>query len=400
MIAYFDCFAGAAGDMIVGALLDAGADISALQTELDKLHLHGYSLKVDRANRCGIQGTKFDVSVDGDEDHSHAHHHPHRGLSDILKLIDDADLAPRAAERASKVFKRLGHAEAKVHGCTPDEVHFHEVGAVDSIVDIIGACVALELLGVDSLYCSVIPLGSGTVKCAHGTMPVPAPATAELLKGFATCQGVCQGEMTTPTAAALLTALCENIGEMPEMQLGEVGYGAGTRDDDHVPNMLRVLLGDFGAAATADCVVQLSANIDDCSGEILGATIDALLTSGCLDAWASPITMKKSRPAWQLCALCSPSDVDAAERIIFTETTTFGIRRKTCRRTKLTRSHVVVPTEYGDIRVSEASLSGEIVTVSPEFADCHAAATTHHVAIRQTMDAARDAYQCGHRRPG
>ncbi len=385
--------------MIVGALLDAGADKDQLQRELDKLHLHGYSLDVARANRCGIQGTKFNVLVDGDEHHDHAHHHPHRGLSDILKLIDDADLPARVAERASRVFKRLGQAEAKVHGCAPDEVHFHEVGAVDSIVDIIGACVALELLGVDSLYCSQIPLGSGTVKCAHGIIPVPAPATAEMLKGFATCPGACEGEMTTPTAAALLTALCESIGEMPEMRIGEVGYGAGTRDSDHMPNMLRVLIGDSGAA-TADCVVQLSANIDDCSGEILGATIDALLTGGCLDAWASPISMKKSRPAWQLCALCSPSDVDAAERIIFSETTTFGIRRQLCSRTKLTRSHVVVPTEYGDIRVSEASLAGEIVTVSPEFADCQSAATTHHVAIRRTMDAARDAYQGGHRRPG
>lgn len=409
---YFDCFAGAAGDMIVGALLDAGCDFQELEKQLSKLGLHEYSLGKRPVHRAGIGGIKFDVNLGEAEHHGHGHdhdhhehehehehghehhHHPHhRSLSDILTMIDQADLPARAAERARKVFTRLGHAEAAAHRCHIDEVHFHEVGAVDSIVDIVGTCLALELMGIDTIYSSPIPLGSGTVKCAHGTIPVPAPATAELLRGFQTTPGLLAHEMTTPTGAAILTALAENIGPMPEMDIQRIGYGAGSRDFEQLPNLLRIFVGAPSQQSTSDTVVEIAANIDDCSSEILAATMESLLAAGCLDAWTVPVTMKKSRPAWQLSVLCHPADVEAAEQILFSETTTFGIRRHLCQRTKLQREFKTVETAYGAIRVKLGRKGNEVYTISPEFADCQSAAQTHHVPVRQVLDEARAAYQ-------
>ncbi len=387
VVAYFDSFAGAAGDMILAALLDAGCDVDALSAELGKLDLPGYSLRQERVRRGGIAALRFHVDVEQMD-------HPHRHLSDILDMIDAAGLSDRAASRARAVFQRLGEAEAKVHDCPIEEIHFHEVGAVDSIVDIVGACIALDLLGVDRVCCSGIPTGSGTIRCEHGVLPVPAPATAELLRGVPIRAAEVEGEATTPTGAAVLTTLAESFGPMPEMSVSAVGYGAGTREGDAIPNLLRVVLGEPAAGdADADTVVELSANIDDATGEVLGATIDKLLAAGCADAWATPIVMKKSRPAWMLSALCAPGDVDAVETILFIETTTFGVRRRTCRRSKLHRSHETVETPYGPIRVKIGRRGDETVTASPEFAECLAAAEAHHVSAREVLAAAQDAWR-------
>ena len=319
--------------------------------------------------------------------------HLHRHLGDIIEIIDAAGLAPRAAKRAKSIFTRLAQAEAKVHGVAVDQVHFHEVGAVDSIIDVVGACVAMEIIGIDSVVCSPIAVGSGTIRCEHGTMPVPAPATAELLVGAETCGGHLPGEATTPTGAAVLTTLAERYGPMPAMSISAVGCGAGTRDGGPLPNLLRVFLGEPDDHGAADTVIELSANIDDCTGEVIGATIARLLSAGALDAWASPIVMKKSRPAWMLSVLCAPADADEAEQILFAETTTFGVRRAPRARTKLLRRHETVETPYGPIRIKVGLSSGQAVAAAPEFDDCLSAAESHRVPVREVLAAANEAYR-------
>ena len=390
---YFDCFAGAAGDMIVGALLDLGLDFDAFRAEIARLHIHDVSLRLEDVQRRGLAGKKFHVD---DLAHDHGHEHHHRHLSDILELIDAAKLAPRATQRAKDVFTRLGQAEAQVHNIPVEKVHFHEVGAVDSIVDIVGAAVAMDMLDVERIFCSPIPLGSGTVECAHGVMPVPAPATARLLAGAATVPGEPEGELTTPTAAAILTTLSETFGPPPAMDISAVGYGAGSRELGRLPNLLRVFLGNADADGALDTVVELSANIDDCTGELLGAAIEQLLAAGCVDAWATPAFTKKSRPAWVLSALCHPADVKGVERIFFTETTTFGVRRRACGRTKLLREMVTVETSFGPIRVKAGRRDGKVITAKPEFADAQAAAQAHGTAIKTVLAAAEQAYRETH----
>ena len=386
-LAYFDCFAGAGGDMIVAALLDAGADLAALTAELAKLGLDGYALSADRVSRGGMTGTKFDVHVSaGDPPSCH--------YSDIRDLIAQADLVGRAGDRAIAALTRLAEAEAYIHNASIEDVHFHEVGAIDSIVDIVGACVALELLNIDTLICSPIATGQGTIECDHGTLPVPAPATARMLalaKAPTVAIG-CDGEATTPTATALLTTLAASFGPLPPMTVAAVGYGAGTRTEGPRPNLLRVFVGEAASDGAADAVVELSANLDDCTGEILGATIERLIAAGCVDAWATPITTKKSRPGWQLSALCAPADVAAAEEILLTETTTLGVRRRICGRTKLARRHETVQTPFGPIRLKLGCRDERVLTASPEFEDCRAAAETHHVPIKDVMTAAANAY--------
>jgi len=384
-VAYFDCFAGAGGDMIVGALLDAGADPAALAGELSKLNLPGFSVRHETVQRSGIAGVKFHVDVTEED-------HPHRHLGPILAMIDQAGLPPRAADRATRIFNRLAQAEAAVHGIDVEKVHFHEVGAVDSIVDVVGACVAMELLGVDRVLCSPIALGSGTITCAHGVLPAPAPATANLVAGAKVFSCGVVGEATTPTAAAILTTLSESYAPIPAMSVSAIGWGAGTRDGGPLPNLLRVFIGTDGKGPVDDAI-ELSANIDDCSGEIIGATIEALLAAGCLDAWATPIVMKKSRPAWMLSALCAPGDVGAAQRIIFTETTTFGVRSRPCRRSKLVRQFETVETPTGPIRIKVGLLDGKPVTASPEFDDCRHAARTHHLPLKDVYAQAVEAYR-------
>jgi hypothetical protein len=382
-VAYFDCFAGAGGDMIVASLLDAGASLDALKEALATLQLEGYDLRLEQVNRCGLASSRFVVELAEDC------RHPHRHLSDILELIDGAKLPDRATRRAKEVFTRLGRAEAQVHGVPVEKVHFHEVGAVDSICDIVGACVAMDLLDIHAVYSGPIPLGWGTMQCAHGLMPIPAPATAELVRGFSTVPGPREGELTTPTAAALLTTLSEEMGPCPAMRIETVGNGAGTREHPDVPNVLRVLLGRAQEESqTSDSVVELSANLDDCTGEILGSTIDRLLEAGCLDAWATPAVMKKTRPGYVLSVLCSRSDVQRAEEILFGETTTFGIRKHPCIRSKLSRRTETVETPFGPIRIKIGFEGENRRTASPEFEDCRQAARAHHVSVREVLAAA------------
>ena len=387
-IAYFDCFAGAGGDMIVAALLDAGADLDELRGQLSCLDLEGYSLRTEMVTRGGIAGRRFIVDVEERD-------HPHRHLSGILALIDGASLPQRPADRARRIFTRLAQAESQVHNITIEQVHFHEVGAVDSIVDVVAACLAMELLHVERIYCSPIALGSGTIECSHGTLPVPAPATARLVVGASVVSGNISGEATTPTAAGVLTTLAESYGPAPAMTPASIGHGAGTRESGPLPNLLRVYVGEPDDDGAVDSVVELSANLDDCSGEIVAATIDALLAGGSLDAWATPVVMKKSRPAWVLSVLCRPADVEAAERIVFSETTTFGIRRHTCRRSKLERTWQTVETPYGPIRVKLGRRGGRTVTASPEFSDCLSAAQAHGTSAKEVYQAAAAAWRQG-----
>jgi hypothetical protein len=384
-IAYFDCFSGAGGDMIVAALIDAGIDRQAFLDEMARLKLPPFDLKVEPVERQGLAGLRFEVIIPEGEQ-------PHRHLSDILKIIDSAGLTPRSAEVAGRIFTRLAEAEAHVHHTDIEKVHFHEVGAVDSIVDIIGAAVAVDMLGIERAVCSPIPLGGGTVECDHGRIPVPAPATARLLIGAGTCAGPISRELTTPTAAAILTELAESYGPPPAMELTGVGYGAGSENFSPTPNLLRVCLGRESRDGRVDTVVELSANIDDCSGEVLGSAVEKLLAAGCVDAWLTPAYTKKSRPAWVLSALAAPADVAAAERIFLTETTTLGVRRRELARTKLPRTVETVETPYGSIRVKVGRLDGSVVTASPEFADCLAAADSHHLPVKDVIQAANLAY--------
>ena len=387
--AYFDCFAGAAGDMIVGALLDAGLELEALQEVVGTLELGGYSISADRVHRAGLAGTKFDVHVEQAEQ-------PPRGLREVESIIDSGRLPGDSAEHAKAVFRRLAQAEAKVHGQQVEKVHFHEVGAVDSIVDIVAATAGLALLEVDEVHCSLIPLGSGTVQTAHGALPVPAPATAELLAGAPVTAGpgpTPGGELTTPTAAALLTTLARSFGPVPAMRLEAVGYGAGSRQAGEVPNLLRVLLGSADQAGQVDTVVELSANLDDCTGEVIAAALERLLRAGALDAWCTPIAMKKSRAGWMLSALCAPADVAKLEAILFAETTTLGVRRRVCRRSKLSRRWVTVETPYGPVRIKVGCQGQRELTASVEFADARRAAEAHGVPVKEVMAAALTAYR-------
>lgn len=390
--AYFDCFSGASGDMIVAALLDAGMDIDLLRSQLAKLKLAGYQISATKVHRGPITATKFTVELDNS-------HQPTRNLEEIEKILNDSDLAPKIIEKARAIFQRLAQAEAKVHGIDIKEIHFHEVGAIDSIVDIVSAVIAITAMQIEQVLSSPIAIGTGTVQTHHGTLPIPAPATVELLRGFPTRQPVGTteetGELTTPTGAAIITSLSKGYEPIPEMKLQAIGYGAGSREESTaggLPNVLRVIIGETQQAASADSVVELSANIDDCTGEIIGSTIEKLLSAGCLDAWVTPIYMKKSRPAWMLCALCPMGEEQKISRIIFTETTTLGVRIKTVARAKLPRRYVIVETKYGPIRIKVAEINGEEISVKPEFTDCTAAAQAHGVAVKEVITQAMRSY--------
>jgi uncharacterized protein (TIGR00299 family) protein len=388
-LAYFDCFAGAGGDMIVAALLDAGINLDALKAHLERLGIGGCDIRTERVRRGGLAGLRFlvnSVNAPGQDQ-------PHRNLNDILTLIDRAALPARAAQRAKAIFTRLAEAEAKAHHIDVSQVHFHEVGAIDSIMDIVGSAVALELLGIDAVQCSPIPTGSGTITCSHGLLPVPAPATAELLLGVPLSLTPIAGEATTPTAAAVLTTLAESYGPLPPMRVLAVGCGAGSRDEGALPNLLRVFVGEADQSGSADAAVELAANLDDCSGQVLGATIEALLAAGAMDAWATPAVMKKSRPAWVLSVLCRPADAEAMEDILFAQTTTFGVRRALWTRSKLLRRHETVQTPYGAIRVKVGQRGKKDIIVSAEFDDCLAAAKAHGVAVRDVLASAVEAYR-------
>ena len=385
-LAYFDTCSGASGDMVVGSLIDAGLAVDLLQAELAKLDLGGYAVTAERVQKNGLAAVQFNVEVEG-----HGHHH-HRGLSDILALIAASSLAAAVKENASRVFTRLGEAEAAVHGVSTDDVHFHEVGAVDSIVDIVGAAIGLEALGVKRIVSGPLRFGTGTVQAAHGTLPVPAPATVRLAEGFHVEHTVVEGELTTPTGAAILTALADAFGPPPAMTLAQVGIGAGRRDHPDRANVLRVLIGE-PAVTAADRVVVLEANIDDAPAEIIGHAAERLFEAGALDVFTVPVQMKKSRPGTLLSVIARPADREKLEHIIFRETTTLGIRRREEDRSTLERRTVEVQVHGATLRVKLGLLGGDVINIAPEYEDCAHLARERDLPLCEVYAAARAAVE-------
>ncbi|MCL5104828.1 MAG: nickel pincer cofactor biosynthesis protein LarC [Armatimonadetes bacterium] len=380
-IAYFDCFAGISGDMTLGALVDAGVDFDALKRELDKLAVDDYEIKLDRVVQYGISASDVTVRLTG------RHHHA-RSFSDIKRIIEESSLSESIKARAVSIFRRLGEAEANVHGTSLDEIHFHEVGAVDAIVDIVGVCICLEMLGVEKVYSSPMPTFHGCVEIAHGVFPLPAPATAELLKNVPWRTMGIEGELVTPTGAAIISELAEDFGPMPPMITRSIGYGAGKRDYG-IPNVLRVLIGDTtDSGGEHDEVAVLETNIDDLSPQVYEVVMERLFAAGALDVYLTPIQMKKNRPATLLSVMCAPDAVGSMSDIIFEETSTIGIRLDTRKRMCLPREVVTVETKYGPINVKVARRGGEPINVQPEYEDCKAAAAKHAVPVKAVRDAA------------
>lgn len=399
-IAYFDCFAGASGDMILGAFLDAGLNLNALEKELKKIHLHGYELKVSKSVKRGITGTKLDVLLDGRPDtplsghnQNHGHHahdsdhrHPHRTLKDISRLIQESRLSDPIQKTSIRIFTRLAEAEAKIHNKSVEEIHFHEVGAVDSIVDIVGAAIGMELLGINRIVVSRIHVGTGTVECAHGTLPVPAPATMELLQGVPVYSQGIESELITPTGAAILTTLADHFGSMPEMKVDRTGYGAGFHDLP-IPNLLRVTIGEALSGSETDNIRMIETNIDDMNPQFYDHIMDKLFDAGARDVFLNPIIMKKSRPGIILSVIVDEACADACTNIIFRETTTLGVRLSDVKkRMILKRDFITVKTPWGEGKVKVRVLEDESITFEPEFADCKRFAQESDIPIQQVFD--------------
>jgi uncharacterized protein (TIGR00299 family) protein len=385
-IAYFDCFAGAAGDMIVAAMLDAGLDAEHLRAQLATLGIKGLDVRIAETTRAGLRAVKFEPVTPEQAEH--------RNLEQITKIIRESKITTKARETAVAIFDKLAQAEAVVHGKDPNEIHFHEIGALDSIVDIVSACIGLEALGVEKVYCSALSVGGGSVKCDHGKMPVPAPATAQLLKGIPITAGPIQAELLTPTAAAILTAVAEKFGPLPAMKIEAIGCGAGSMNPDEFPNVLRLILGQTVPedSADTDTVCLLETNVDDVTAELIGFVTEKLLEVGALDVFSTAIVMKHSRPAVKISVICSPELTGAMEKVLFEQGLTFGIRKQLLQRTKLVRDLVPVQTEYGQIRVKTGVFSGKIIHAKPEFSDCVGAADKHNVAVKTVAEAAINAY--------
>jgi len=442
-IAYLDCFSGISGDMFLGALIDAGVPAKVFEDAVEALNV-GVKLQIARIDRSGISATKVDVIVDGQKDspretrtgmsephghfqshqqaHSHDHKHgvPHfsqvlgevggtpsrehqhgRGLTEIREIIGQATLTDSVKCTAIGIFEKLGAAEAKIHNVPIDKIHFHEVGAVDALVDIVCAAVGVEALGVDEFACSSLNVGAGTVECAHGTFPVPAPATVELLKGVAVCSSGIQAELVTPTGAAIVATIVRRFSAFPQMKIEKTGYGAGTRDFPGHANVLRITVGEVasmknageGARATQDeTVVVLEANLDDLSPQVFGYVMDRLLEVGALDVFATPVQMKKNRPGSMLTVLARSEDAEKLSHIIFAETTTLGVRRREETRRILTRRWQIVHTQWGEVRIKIASMNGSVSNYAPEYEDCRKIAAAQNVPLKTVMMEAMEAY--------
>jgi uncharacterized protein (TIGR00299 family) protein len=442
-IAYLECFAGIAGDMLLGALIDAGVPVSVLQEATSALEL-GASLKVETVNRSGISCTRV-VVMEGEavaedaalthehshtqehshevehthshehthaDGHTHSHEHDHsqsdehehtdehahvhgRSLSVIRALIQGASLAKGVKARAIRTFELLGASEAKIHNVEVEAIHFHEVGAVDAIVDIVAACAGIEHLKVDAWYCSPLNIGGGMVECAHGTFPVPAPATADLLRGYPTYSAHVQKELVTPTGAALVRMLDPAFGAQPAMCVEKIGYGAGTRNPKGFPNALRISIGETQGGGKTETVTVLETALDDLSPQVLAWVAEQALAAGAMDVMLTPVIMKKGRPGTLLTVLCSETKRPHLERLILRETSTLGLRIRQDERNCLERQHVPVQTTYGEIRVKIGTLAGEVLNAAPEFEDCRAAAVRCNVPLKQVQQAAIAAYAAG-----
>ncbi|MDW8307933.1 MAG: nickel pincer cofactor biosynthesis protein LarC [Verrucomicrobiales bacterium] len=438
---YLDLFSGISGDMFVGALIDLGVDPARLERQLRKLRLDGWHLHVSRAQKSGIAGVKFDVHVDGAHlhvpggrpaaphahaahDHEHAHEHdhehaPHRTFADIRRMISRSTLSPWVKRKAVAVFRRIAEAEGQIHGLPAERVHFHEVGAVDSIVDIVGACVGLELLGKPRVVASPVVEGVGWVQCAHGRFPIPTPATLAILgaRGIGLTQCEEPHELVTPTGAALLAEFAESFGPMRGLVAEKIGFGLGTREHRTRPNVLRAVLGRMetdpprraGAARKTaraeatpenldwetDRVAVLETNLDDINPEILGAFVETALAAGALDVVTAPVQMKKNRPGVLLTVLCAEADADRFTELMLRQTSAFGVRRTVAERRKLPREIVTVKTRFGPVAVKVGRLAGRVVQASPEFESCKKVAARARVPLKQVYDAALKAFEPG-----
>ena len=445
-IAYLECFSGMSGDMFLGALVDAGVPVALLEEAVAALDV-GARLEISRIMRSGISATKVDVWVDGEKDlpreeywqrkqwdshshensgaaHSHEHAHrghlhsrcgetrtepalslprgvsePHghgRGLSEIRNIISRTSISEGAKKTAIAIFEALGRVEAKIHNTPTENVHFHEVGAVDAMVDIVCAAVGAEALGVDEIICSPLNVGGGMVKCAHGTFPVPAPATVELLADAPVYSSGLQAELVTPTGAAIVKTLAARFAGFPEMKIEKAGYGAGSQDFPGHPNVVRLTVGDAATALAAktasETITVLEANLDDLNPQVFGYVMDRLLEEGALDAFGMPVQMKKNRPGMLVTVLCKPEDASNLTQLIFTETTTLGVRRRDEVRQTLARRWESVHTPWGDVRIKIASMNGTVTNYAPEYEDCRQIAAEHRVPLKTVMQEAARAY--------
>ena len=443
-IAYLDCFSGMSGDMFLGALVDAGVSPDLLERTVAGLNL-GAKLEISRVNRSGISATKVDVLVHGEKElpreefwaqtesqHSHEHPHSHghpdqealgdphshsegsrrtgvtsphvhgpgRGLREIGEIIGRARISEGAKKMALEIFGALGAAEAKIHNSDIESVHFHEVGGVDAIVDIVGSAVGAEALGVDEIVSSPLNVGGGTVTCAHGVFPIPAPATLELLKGAPVYSSGIQKELVTPTGAAIVKVLAKRFRTFPEMTVEKSGYGAGTRDFPGHPNVVRLTIGEAAAVLAAktaqETIAILEANLDDLNPQVIGYVMDRLLEDGALDVFGIPVQMKKNRPGTLLTVLCRPEDSARLTQLMFAETSTLGVRQRLEQRQTLARRWVTVATQWGDVRIKVASMNGTVSHYAPEYEDCRRIAAERRTPLKDVMQAATQAYLQGH----
>ena len=439
-IAYIDCFSGISGDMFLGALIDAGVPSAILEETVAALNV-GALLSISKTDRSGIAATKVDVLVNeevdrprvehehylphrhghtheraheqvighthhitetvvADDDHVPEHEHHHRGLKEIREIILHAAISTQAKQTAIHIFEALGAAEAKVHNIDIEKVHFHEVGAVDAIVDIVCAAVGAEALGVDEFVCSPLNVGSGTVKCAHGEFPVPAPATAELLKDAPVFSSGIRAELVTPTGAAIVKILAKRFQPLPGMKIEKIGYGAGSRDFPGHANVTRILVGTSGTDSQSDStglvgleaqretISVLEANVDDMNPQVFGYLLDRALDVGALDVFGTPVQMKKSRPGMLITILCKPEDAQRLTKLIFSETTTLGVRMREEKRAVLLRRSLTVETQWGEVRMKVANLNGTTTNYAPEYEDCRRIAETNNIPLKSVMQEA------------
>jgi pyridinium-3,5-bisthiocarboxylic acid mononucleotide nickel chelatase len=445
-IVYLECFSGISGDMFLGALVDAGVPARLLEETVAALEV-GAKLEISRVVRSGISATKVDVWVDGEKDmpreeywakqdvaralspakadhdhehghghsheqshhentepsrakapapHKHEHVHSHRGLTEIRRIISAAAISESAKDTAIRTFEALGAAEARIHSVPVESIHFHEVGAADAIVDIVCAAVGVEALGVDDIVCSRLNVGGGAVKCAHGTFPVPAPATVELLKGVPVYSSGIEAELVTPTGAAIARTLATRFSAFPEMKIEKSGYGAGSRDFPGHPNVLRLVIGEalpsLASKTKSETVSVLEANLDDLNPQVFGYVMDRLLEEGALDVFGMPVQMKKNRPGTLLTVLCKPEDAEKLTQLVFSETTTLGVRRREESRQTLARRWESVRIEWGEVRIKIASMNGTVTNYAPEYEDCRRIAAEHHVPLKTVMQEASRAF--------
>ena len=377
---YFDCFAGASGDMILGALVSAGAAPEALRQQLSLLSVDGFSVDFTTVSKSGLSANYARVNT--------AHEHKHRHLSDIKAIIEKSQLSSSIKQRSIAIFTKLAEAEARVHNEPIDHVHFHEVGALDAIVDVVGAAICFDLLKVGRFVCSPIHVGSGTVEMAHGRFPVPPPAVAELLKGVPFYSTELKGELLTPTGAAIITTVCDEFGPIPPFKVESIGYGAGTREYENFPNVLRVMVGESDLTGNDENLWMIETNLDDISPQILGHVMDRAFELGAKDCYFTSVQMKKNRPGVLLSVLCDAEKKDAMMALLFVETTTLGVRTYEVIRRSLQRELVAVETPYGKIDVKVATLNGRVVNAMPEFEQCREAALKAGVALKEVEAAA------------